>query len=376
MALMIVAQPVLLPLPRLAPLQLLLRDDAGSDDTGDDVTDDSGDNSGDDAGSDDTGDDGSDDTGDDSGDDSDGSDTGSATTTTPSPAASSTYASPAASPSAAVNGELCSPQCTECLSNDLTDTSSTSFRRSGLFSRGLTRRLSSYLTWLLDQMRSGQLLAKDTSGMSSSETVVFGSGSTIFSQTNIRGCTVLMVVSKYAVYQAHLWEAPGFVTNQNGTVAFDEQQFQTTILDFLTNDPNLKMPQLAGSTAYPDAGTQVYIGTPIATTGQGAKYASQISEVVSTVNSVLGLSTSPTEYYYTTTNSDGEGKWLFKYNANTCNKPVWQMWYGDVADNALWSSSETSSCATSASVTPARTAFPASTGASTFMMLPKTTASY
>ncbi|PYI04802.1 hypothetical protein BO78DRAFT_319512, partial [Aspergillus sclerotiicarbonarius CBS 121057] len=352
------------------------------DDTGDDDSDDSGDDSGDDtgdvSGESGDGDDSGDDTGDDSGDEDDsgdGSDAGSATTTS---AASSTYASPAASSSAAVsNDELCSPQCTECLSNDLTDTSSTSFRRSGLFSRGLTKRLSSYLTWLLDQMRSGQLLAKDTSGMTTSETVVFGSGSTTFSQTNIQGCTVLMVVSKYAVYQAHLWESPGFVTDQNGTVAFDEQEFQTTVLDFLTNDPNLKMAQLTGSTAYPDAGTQVYIGTPSSTTGEGAKYSSQISEVASTVNSVLGLSTTPTEYYYTNTNSDGDGKWLFQYNANTCNKPVWQIWYGDVANNALWSSSETSSCAASASVTPARTAAsPAPTKTSSFMVLPKTTASY
>ncbi|KAI2864514.1 hypothetical protein CBS13152_11168 [Aspergillus niger] len=225
-------------------------------------------------------------------------------------------------------------------------------------------------------MKTGQPLAKSTSGVTTSTSVVFGSGTSSLTQANVHGCTVLYAVSKYAVYEAHLWESPGFVSSQNGTVAFNEQAFQTNIISYLTNDANLKLPQLTGSAAYPDPGTQIYIGTPVAATGQGAKYASQISRIASTVNQVLGLSAEPAEYYYTTTSTDGENNWLFQYNENTCNKPVWQIWYGGVADNALWSASQTSSSCASSAATPSRTpGYPAYTP-STMMVMPKATPAY
>ncbi|OJZ84825.1 hypothetical protein ASPFODRAFT_35035 [Aspergillus luchuensis CBS 106.47] len=278
--------------------------------------------------------------------------------------------STSSSASASTTEVLCGSDCSSCLSNDI-DASFGSTKRSG--HRSLIRRLSSYLEWMQTEMRKGKLLAKDSSNMkSTSETIGFGDDPFNFSQINIRGCTVIVVVSKYAVYQAHLWQKPGFVVVKEGRAVLDEETFKTKILDYLASDTNLKDERLTGSSKYPSPDTKVYIGTPLARTGkQAPRYPEQVKRIAAQVNSVLGLSAEPTEYDYETIKSKddsdeamssdityGEGKFLFQYRGS-CASPTWQVWYGGKASAPLWEASQSSaqkrsdSCSLLSSATPA-----------------------
>ncbi|GAT19083.1 similar to An01g14440 [Aspergillus luchuensis] len=183
---------------------------------------------------------------------------------------------------------------------------------------------------------------------------------------------VLFVVSKYAVYQAHLWQKPGFVVVKEGRAVLDEETFKTKILDYLASDTNLKDERLTGSSKYPSPDTKVYIGTPLARTGkQAPRYPEQVKRIAAQVNSVLGLSAEPTEYDYETIKSKddsdeamssdityGEGKFLFQYRGS-CASPTWQVWYGGKASGPLWEASQSSaqkrsdSCSLLSSATPA-----------------------
>ncbi|PYH28128.1 uncharacterized protein BO87DRAFT_464025 [Aspergillus neoniger CBS 115656] len=278
--------------------------------------------------------------------------------------------STSSSASASATEVLCGTDCSSCLSNDI-DASFGSTKRPG--HRSLIRRLSSYLEWMQTEMRKGKLLAKDSSNMkSTSEIIGFGDDPFNFSQINIRGCTVIVVVSKYAVYQAHLWQKPGFVVVKEGRAVLDEETFKTKILDYLASDANLKDERLTGSSKYSSPDTKVYIGTPLARTGkQAPRYPEQVKRIAAQVNSVLGLSAEPTEYDYETIKSKddsdeamssdityGEGKFLFQYHGS-CASPTWQVWYGGKASGPIWEASQGSaqkrsdSCSVLSSATPA-----------------------
>ncbi|GKZ36055.1 hypothetical protein AbraIFM66950_006930 [Aspergillus brasiliensis] len=275
-------------------------------------------------------------------------------TTTPTTKQTSHFqTSTSSSASASATEVLCGSDCSSCLSNDI-GASFGSTKRSG--ARSLIRRLSSYLEWMQTEMRKGKLLAKDSANMkTTSEIIGFTDDPFNFSQINIRGCTVIVVVSKYAVYQAHLWQKPGFVVVKDGRAVLDEETFKTKILDYLASDANLKDDRLTGSSKYPSPDTKVYIGTPLARTGkQAPRYPEQVKRIAAQVNSVLGLSAEPTEYDYETIKSKddsdegmssdityGEGKFLFQYHGS-CASPTWQVWYGGKANGALWEATQSS----------------------------------
>lgn len=65
--------------------------------------------------------------------------------------------------------------------------------------------------------------------MSTSKTYDLGENPLKFGQDEIRGCTVLLIVSKYAVYQAHLWEVPSMRINEGGRLVPNEKAFQQNI---------------------------------------------------------------------------------------------------------------------------------------------------
>ena len=187
-------------------------------------------------------------------------------------------------------------------------------------------------------MREAQQLPQDRNGASTSKTYNLGDKPVKFGQGNIRGCTVLLVVSKYAVYQAHLWEVPSMRKKEGHKLLPNENVFQQNILEYLDHDNELRKPQLKGSGAngqYPNASPQVYIITPKSPRGSGLQYSNKVNQIGEKVNTVLGLpqNTEPKIYDYQKFGSTVNSV-LFMYDPNnndsedSCEKEAaWNAWW-------------------------------------------------
>lgn len=150
-----------------------------------------------------------------------------------------------------------------------------------------------FIEWIDRLARDDKVLPQDQSGMSTSKTYDLGENPLKFGQRNIRGCTIILVVSKYAVYQAHLWEVPSMRIKEGGRLVPNEKVFQQNILEYLDQDKELRKPQLKGTGTngeYPGASPQVYMFTPKSRTGADRpQYTDEVNRITEKVKEALDL---------------------------------------------------------------------------------------
>lgn len=199
-----------------------------------------------------------------------------------------------------------------------------------------------FINWIYRLAREDKLLPKDESvhGMSTSKTYDLGENPLKFGQEEIRGCTILSVVSKYAVYQAHLWEVPSMRIKEGGRFVPNENAFQQNILDYLDHDNELRKPQLKGTGdngEYPDAAPQVYMFTPKSRTGRDQpQYKEEVNRINEKVKAALGLpATKEPEIFNYQKPGTNAVSVLFMYDPNDndagdgCKKEAaWNAWWG------------------------------------------------
>lgn len=197
-----------------------------------------------------------------------------------------------------------------------------------------------FIEWIDRLAREDKVLPQDESRMSTSKTYDLGENALKFGQRKIEGCTVLLIVSKYAVYQAHLWEDPSMRIEKGGKFIPNEEGFQRNILDYLDQDNELRKPQLKGTDTngeYPEASPQVYMFTPKSRTGADRpQYRDEVDRINEKVKAALDLPATREPEIFKYQKIMGKlFSVLFMYDPNNndskdpCNQQAaWNVWWG------------------------------------------------
>lgn len=197
-----------------------------------------------------------------------------------------------------------------------------------------------FIEWIDRLAREDKVLPQDKSGMSTSKTYDLGENPLKFGQEKIQGCTVLLIVSKYAVYQAHLWEDPSMKIEKGDKFVPNEEGFQRNILEYLDQDNELRKPQLKGTGTngeYPNASPQVYLFTPKSRTGADRpQYRDEVNRINEKVRAALDLpATREPEIFNYQKIMSKTFSVLFMYDPNNNNskdpckqEAAWNAWWG------------------------------------------------
>ncbi|KAI5459515.1 hypothetical protein BGZ63DRAFT_455139 [Mariannaea sp. PMI_226] len=138
--------------------------------------------------------------------------------------------------------------------------------------------------------------------------------------TGLVGCTAVVVVSAFAVYMAHFFEAPSFQSQEN---------FEADVLDFLTYGDNsdgmpslwqLAHPDQTDAWFQPDSGPKAFIITPLERSGnQGLAYEDQAHQLANELQAMMPSAEITIVPYEIRFNSHdylntASGKVLFQYD--------------------------------------------------------------
>lgn len=196
--------------------------------------------------------------------------------------------------------------------------------------------------WIDKLAEEDKVLPQDTSGrgLSTSKTYYLGESPLKFGQGGIQGCTILLVVSKYAVYQTHLWETPSMRKKEGQQLVPNENAFQQNILKYLDHDNELRKPQLKGTGTngeYPDASPQVYMFTPKSPAGDRPRYRDEVNHIYEKAKAALDLPSTEVPKKLSYQEIFGKAfSVLFMYDPNNndskdlCEQEAaWNAWWGD-----------------------------------------------